>query len=349
MKTAIRSSTFCWTLVFLFVVIAPTQAFAAGALSGSSSVTIADGVLTPSGVAIPAGGSVLWTNRGTRQHEIVAQRSAFPAFRLAPGGARSVAFMQPGQYPYLLDGVVKGIILVIVRTGPIGTSGPYTGSSSSSDREGCGHPIIYPYDVRVAVHREATESGTTTTLSDWKASWVAPMSVEHCGTVTTVTIAHTAPVDTKLHGGQSDIRFTWTQGSCHFTVSRKFQAAMAIQDGISVSSDGQSNFDFLFEIEDRGGLSVATTDAKHQACDDKAQAAYHLMSLTTTVNGIDTMASDTNLVLFFVTPPTVSPVGAAILTALASGNGFNFDTGEQQIPQIHVRERATVSFSRLGK
>ena len=36
MKTAIRSSTFWWPLVFLFVVIAPTRALAAGAPSGGS-------------------------------------------------------------------------------------------------------------------------------------------------------------------------------------------------------------------------------------------------------------------------------------------------------------------------
>jgi hypothetical protein len=54
--------------------------------------------------------------------------------------------MRPGQYPYVFDGAVKGTIFVIVRSGPIGTSGPYTGPSSG--REGCGHPIVYPYDVR---------------------------------------------------------------------------------------------------------------------------------------------------------------------------------------------------------
>ena len=222
----------------------------------------------------------------------------------------------------------------------------------SSARAGCGHPRIYRYDVRVAAHREATIPGnggiSTTTLSDWTASWVAPMSVERCGAVM-ITIAHTLPGVDALHGGQSDITFTWTQGACHFSVARKFQAVMAIQDGISVRFDGTAgSFDFLFEIEDRGGLNTALYEAKHQACDDSAQPAYHLNYDNATVNGVKVMVSDTNPTLFFAMPPR-TPVGVAILSALASGKGFNFDTGEQVNPAgaISSRARATVSFSRL--
>jgi hypothetical protein len=323
-----------------------------GATASSPSVTVADGALTPRVVVIPAGGSVLWTNRGTRQHAIVAQRSAFPALRLAPGGARRVAFARPGRYPYLLDGVVNGMVFVTASSGPIGASGPGTGPSSAG--AGCDHPTIYRYDVRVAVHREATGSGvlSTTTLSDWKASWVAPMRVGHSGVCGdwAITIAQTAPGVDVLHGGQSDITYTWTQGDCHFSVARKFAAKMAIQDGISLRVDRTAGtFDLFFEIEDGGGLGTAMTDAKHQACDDKAMAAYHLPVYgDVTVNGVRVTASDTNLVLFFAMPPRTA-VGAAILSALASGKGFNFDSGEQVTPgeSLTSRVRATVSFSRL--
>src|ERR1700674_135251 len=84
-----------------------------GATPPGPSVTIGDGALTPPVVTAPAGGSVLWTNRGTGQHEIVAIGGAFPSFSLAPEGTRSVPFMQPGRYPYLLDGAVIGTVFVI--------------------------------------------------------------------------------------------------------------------------------------------------------------------------------------------------------------------------------------------
>jgi len=59
---------------------------------------------------------------------------------------------------------------------------------------------IYRYDVRVAVHRESTPSDSRAqkTVSDWKASWVAPMSVIRCGGIVEININ---AVHDKLRGG----------------------------------------------------------------------------------------------------------------------------------------------------
>src|ERR1700692_4593937 len=158
-----------------------------GATTSGPSVTIADGALTPPSVVVPAGGSVLWTNRGTRQHEIVAIGRAFPSFSLAPKGTRSVPFMKPGKYPYLLDGAVKGTVFVV---GSGGGGGSGTGGQSGAGGQssicrtmGDATLTIYRYDVRVAVHRESTPSDSRAqrTVIDWKASWVAPMSMIRCG------------------------------------------------------------------------------------------------------------------------------------------------------------------------
>jgi hypothetical protein len=71
-----------WTLSSLVVVIASTRAGAADAPPAGPSVTVGDGALTPPVVVVADGGSVVWTNRGTRRPEIVAAKSAFPAFSL---------------------------------------------------------------------------------------------------------------------------------------------------------------------------------------------------------------------------------------------------------------------------
>jgi hypothetical protein len=98
----------------------------------SGPVTIADGALTPPVGVVPAGGSVLWINRGTRQHAIVAVGGAFPPVSLAPGGARSVPFLKPGRYPYLLDGAVKGTVFVVGSGGGGGEGTGGGGQSSAS-------------------------------------------------------------------------------------------------------------------------------------------------------------------------------------------------------------------------
>jgi len=102
-----------------------------GATTSGPSVTIADGALTPPVVVVPAGGSVLWTNRGTRQHT-----SSPPAVRslLQLGAERHAKrpFMKPGKYPYLLDGAVKGTVFVVGRVVAEGRA--LAGSRALADR-----------------------------------------------------------------------------------------------------------------------------------------------------------------------------------------------------------------------
>ncbi len=67
------------------------------------------------------------------------------------------------------------------------------------------------------------------------------------------------------------------------------------------------------------------------------------------IEGIGSNIGELILGLYFSTPPT-STREAMILGALATGEGFNFDTG-MQVTQDQsgdsARMRATVSFSRL--
>jgi plastocyanin len=98
--------------------------------SNAGSVTVTDSAITPASVTILAGGSVVWTNRGSRLHKIVSSRAAFDAFELTPAHSHRVLFSSPGVYPYTVDGVLKGTVVVSngvppgnAPTGPSSTPG----------------------------------------------------------------------------------------------------------------------------------------------------------------------------------------------------------------------------------
>jgi hypothetical protein len=275
-----------------------------GATPSGPSVTIADGALTPPVVAVLAGGSVLWTNQGTRQHEITAAGDAFPHFSLAPEGTRSVAFMKPGRYPYLLDGAVKGMVVVVVAGGGGGgPGGPGGGGQSSTPPPDC--LTIYRYDVRVAVHREATMpsglgrsgpvyEGTIKTVSDWKARWVAPVYLDRCAGVKLQITARPAAMSgnkgspISLPGGQFDRTFDWNDTTkltgytekltandttklydvppCHYTYASNVPAVMWVTAlfGDLSANPEHKSFDFLAG-QDFSDQTASKADFEHQA------------------------------------------------------------------------------------
>lgn len=345
-----------------------------GATTSGPSVTIADGALTPPVVVVPAGGSVLWTNRGTRQHDIVAAGGAFPSFSLAPKGTRSVPFMKPGKYPYLLDGAVKGTVFVVGSGGGGGSgTGGQSGAggpSSTCHTMGDATLTIYRYDVRVAVHRESTPSDSRAqkTVSDWKASWVAPMSVIRCGGIVEININAVHDklrggfgVTGVLPGGQFDETLDLNEPVCHYTYAATHLPAVM---HLAVESDnpGQSNFDFLAGMD--FGDDKAASEANFERENDVRFAACGPQSVGRTstytrigdddtsmpLNGFNGMLiADDQLHLTFAMPPN-SPVDASILDSLAAGKGFNYDTGMQLYQDKYgnsTHVRATVSFSRL--
>jgi hypothetical protein len=353
-----------------------------GATPPGPSVTIGDDALTPPVVAGPAGGSVLWTNRGTRQHEIVAIGGAFPSFSLAPEGTRSVPFMQPGRYPYLLDGAVKGTVLVVASGGG-GAEGTGGGGQSPASRKDC--VTIYRYDVRVAVHRERMPADPTDstqvvgTVSDWKASWVAPLYVDRCTGMPLQITARSAEMSGNrgspiyLRDGQFDRTFDWNDTTgigpvppCHFTYASHLPAQMYVTAQFGFSSAEEIIFNF-FAGQDvpESAASKAdrerALDAERAACDPKRLGIsfYYTYIPKNGIPGIigDNIGiiGDAALSLNFTMPPN-SPVEASILDSLVAGKGFNYDTGMQLVQggdfqsnsgRSPSRVRATVSFSRL--
>jgi plastocyanin len=152
--------------------------------TNSGSVTVTDSAISPPSVTIPARGSVVWTNKGSRLHKIVASHGAFNAFDLAPAGAHRVSFLSPGVYPYTVDGAIKGAVVVLTgvpaagaSTGPSPTPGPprhfWSGTIHATatyrthvpcapGSEGCGNdgqhrggPYIGTYDGRLILAEDA--------------------------------------------------------------------------------------------------------------------------------------------------------------------------------------------------
>jgi len=340
---------------------------ATGATPSGPSVTIADGALSPAVVTVPAGGSVLWTNAGTRQHEIVAQNNAFPTFSMSPGGTHSVPFQQPGRYPYVVDSTVKGTVFVV-------TSGS-DGRQSPASRTDC--VTVYRYDVRVAAHRETTvlgsAGGALKTLSDWKAGWVAPVYVDRCAGVKMLITARSAEMSKAqgwpiyLRDGQFSRTFTWDapgvtqRPPCYFTYASNSPAEMSVT--ALFTGTGKTIFDFLAGQDLRNPVD---NKAEFQRQVDAGDAACHpqhpqwsIISFGYTtipkdglsaVPGIsNSTIGDGQFHLNFEMPPT-SPVETSILDALVAGKGFNYDTGMllvQNNAGKSERVRASVSFSRL--
>jgi hypothetical protein len=64
-------------------------------------------------------------------------------------------------------------------------------ASDASSTSAAGCVTVYRYDVRVAVHREATYPlppafaglGTTRKVTGWKASFVAPIYLDRCAAI----------------------------------------------------------------------------------------------------------------------------------------------------------------------
>jgi plastocyanin len=339
------------------------------------TVTVTDSAITPSAVTILAGGSVLWTNRGSRPHKIVSSRGAFKAFELAPAHLHRVPFLRPGVYPYTVDAVTKGVVVVITGSAYVPPA-----AASSTGPENCGHPKIYHYDIELVVHRD--ETGTITPPSenagpgvnkvfDWHAKWShAPMSVELCrGKVRILLPPGTSTsygANEGLAADESTFKIAWDDKSkldvgtsaapmlvplCHFTEVSGSPAKLAL--------DGDQ-FEFTFHayrvntqaypILGRGGYVDKNCDHRRATSGPgipdvqvgSTHPPFH------TIDGFDWSLSDEALNLHVSSSRAPTPFP---LNALVRGKGFDFRTGplqtEIRTPGISdaVSDWATVSFT----
>jgi plastocyanin len=331
------------------------------------TVTVTDSAITPSAVTIPAGGSVLWTNRGSRLHKIVSSRGAFSAFVVTSAHSHRVPFLHPGVYPYTLDAVTKGVVVVIAGSAYVPPA-----TASSTGPENCGHPKIYHYDIEVTVHLDEARTftpwhtpGTVRRVFDWQAKWShAPMSVERCSGRVRVLLpagTHTSYGEKEgLAAGESTVKIAWDDASelivglpqdpsahvppCHFTDVSASPATLAL-DG------DQSQFTFHairinppeYPIDKNCDHRRYTSGAHHVGLPPVSSDFPH------TIDGLTFSFPNEELLNLYVSSPHASMPFP--LNALARGKGFDFRTGPLQ-PQITrpgesfaVSDWATVSFT----
>jgi|SRR5579872_1089496 len=351
---------------------------AGGAQSlGAAPVTITDSALSPKTVTIPVGGSVLWTNRGTGYHQVVADRGAFKTFRLPPAGSNRLSFAVTGIYPYAVDAKSKGTIIVIAAIGAAAASTPI-GPTSSAEANKCGHPTIYHYDIRVDVHRYEETSwvdrtGTRVSISDWKASWPnAQLAVEWCaGRLGMVIPAGMVAPDSE-HGlttGQFNRKFDWNDTTptvqsdppCHFTMTNRVPAmASLLAEWYSGSNGGNFTF-YALAVHNDPDPGREEMRVLVQQCNggpghrgllggwSQGEGTMGTSAALKRVNGVDFSITDRSLVLTI--PDAKYKQMPFPLPALAAGKGFNFDTGMQhthvttKYGSDSINDRAVVSFS----
>jgi len=340
-------------------------------------VTATDSAIIPTSVTIRAGGSVLWTNRGSRLHKIVSSRGAFKAFELAPAHLHRVPFLRPGVYPYTVDAVTKGVVVVIT-----GSAYAPPAAASSTGPENCGHPKIYHYDIEVAVHRDETHTITppsenagpgVNSVIDWDAKWLhAPISVELCrGKIRVLLPPGTSTSYGKNEGlaaDESTVKIAYDDKSelivglrqdpsarvplCHFTAVYGSPAKLALDgDEFWFRFHAYRINPEAYPITGPGGYIDKNCDhrratsgpgAPRTATVGSAYPPFH------TIDGFDWALGDTllNLSVSSSRAPMRAPPNP-----LARGKGFDFRTGplqtEYRTPGISdaVSDWATVSFT----
>lgn len=140
--------------VWLFVALVVTLALPLASLQGASvvraqeeSVSVevgADG-FSPQEVTVPAGTTVVWTNRGSSLESVVADDGSFDSFRLDPGEQFSFTFATPGEFTYSStfgSGATGSVIVtdaaatVSPTAVPASTEAPADSSASSASTAG---------------------------------------------------------------------------------------------------------------------------------------------------------------------------------------------------------------------
>src|SRR5689334_24749818 len=94
-----------WVLLALMVTFAlPLLSLQHVAVAWAQAETVAvevgAGGFSSQEVTVPAGTTVVWTNRGSSLESVVADDGSFDSFRLDPGEQFSFTFTAPGEFTY---------------------------------------------------------------------------------------------------------------------------------------------------------------------------------------------------------------------------------------------------------
>jgi plastocyanin len=91
-----------------------TLSFASAPSTATVNVAVLDSGFDPSTLAIPAGTTVVWTNKGATPHTVTAVDGSFASDDLAPGATYSYQFNQVGTFPYRdIHTTIMGTVAVV--------------------------------------------------------------------------------------------------------------------------------------------------------------------------------------------------------------------------------------------
>jgi plastocyanin len=103
----IRKSLWTFVLLVLISVLLGASCYKSSTVNqmpappaASNSVDIGDDFFNPSSLAVTAGTTVTWTNRGSRGHTVTGDQGAFDSGTLNPGGTFSFTFKDKGTFNY---------------------------------------------------------------------------------------------------------------------------------------------------------------------------------------------------------------------------------------------------------
>ena len=109
----------------------------APAEAATVNVAVADNVFQPPTATVTAGDTVVWTQPGTRVHNVTADDGSFSSGNLASGGTFSRAFATPGTYRYYcsIHGAPGGIGMsgvVVVQAAQVTTTTAATTTTTAA-------------------------------------------------------------------------------------------------------------------------------------------------------------------------------------------------------------------------
>jgi plastocyanin len=107
----------CCALVASIAIVLTAAHIATGKVGAAAStpaptIRIFDNRLVPVVIQIPPLSSVTWINNGHYSHMVRSTNGGWQTFSLQVGASRSVKFRTTGEFPYKVDGVLRGLVLV---------------------------------------------------------------------------------------------------------------------------------------------------------------------------------------------------------------------------------------------
>jgi|GEM_PF-3495926 len=114
--TYTRGSFVCCALIVSMVIVSIAQIalneISAAASTPTPTVRVFDDRLVPAVVQIPPLSSVTWINNGHSTHVVRSTNGGWQTFSLQARASRRVTFRTTGEFPYKVDGVLNGLVLV---------------------------------------------------------------------------------------------------------------------------------------------------------------------------------------------------------------------------------------------